>query len=154
VKVVSGSINGVQGPVRDIVIDPELMDVTVPADEQVLSVDVQNIREWKPVPGTAGQDLQNVVSVAMLGAVLFTVAAPASANVQQARNVAEFCASWQRVCNAPSRVEGGGSPPVSLAAWLLTTPSSVPGGTVSGRRSAERSVASKSSGDHCLSTIS
>lgn len=30
VKVVSGTLNGVQGPVRDIVIDPELMDVTVP----------------------------------------------------------------------------------------------------------------------------
>jgi redox-sensitive bicupin YhaK (pirin superfamily) len=31
VKVVSGTLNGVQGPVRDIVIDPELMDVTIPA---------------------------------------------------------------------------------------------------------------------------
>ncbi|RNC67537.1 MAG: pirin family protein [Desulfuromonadales bacterium] len=31
VKVVSGALNGVQGPVRDIVIDPELMDVSVPA---------------------------------------------------------------------------------------------------------------------------
>ncbi len=30
VKVVSGTLNGVQGPVRDIVIDPELMDVTIP----------------------------------------------------------------------------------------------------------------------------
>lgn len=29
VKVVSGTISGVQGPVRDIVIDPELMDVSV-----------------------------------------------------------------------------------------------------------------------------
>jgi len=31
VKVVSGVLNGVQGPVRDIVIEPELMDVTIPA---------------------------------------------------------------------------------------------------------------------------
>ncbi len=31
VKVVSGALNGVQGPVRDIVIDPELMDITIPA---------------------------------------------------------------------------------------------------------------------------
>jgi redox-sensitive bicupin YhaK (pirin superfamily) len=31
IKVVSGEINGVQGPVRDIIIDPELLDVTVPA---------------------------------------------------------------------------------------------------------------------------
>jgi redox-sensitive bicupin YhaK (pirin superfamily) len=31
VKVVSGTMNGVEGPVRDIVIDPELMDVSVPA---------------------------------------------------------------------------------------------------------------------------
>ncbi len=30
VKIVSGQLNGVQGPVRDIMIDPELMDVTVP----------------------------------------------------------------------------------------------------------------------------
>jgi redox-sensitive bicupin YhaK (pirin superfamily) len=29
-KLVSGRLNGVQGPVQDIVIDPELMDVTVP----------------------------------------------------------------------------------------------------------------------------
>ena len=31
VKVVSGAIDGVRGPVQDIVIDPELLDVTVPA---------------------------------------------------------------------------------------------------------------------------
>ncbi len=31
IKVVSGSVNGVQGPVRDIVIDPEMLDVSVPA---------------------------------------------------------------------------------------------------------------------------
>ena len=31
VKIVSGRINGVEGPVRDIVIDPEMLDVTVPA---------------------------------------------------------------------------------------------------------------------------
>jgi len=31
VKIVSGQLNGVQGPVRDIVIDPELLDVMVPA---------------------------------------------------------------------------------------------------------------------------
>jgi redox-sensitive bicupin YhaK (pirin superfamily) len=31
IKLVSGTLNGVQGPVRDIVIDPELMDVTIPA---------------------------------------------------------------------------------------------------------------------------
>jgi len=30
VKVVSGRLNGVQGPVQDIIIDPELMDVSVP----------------------------------------------------------------------------------------------------------------------------
>jgi redox-sensitive bicupin YhaK (pirin superfamily) len=30
-KVVSGSVNGVRGPVRDIVIDPEMLDVSVPA---------------------------------------------------------------------------------------------------------------------------
>src|SRR5512133_295404 len=29
VKVVSGKLNGVQGPVQDIIIEPELMDVTV-----------------------------------------------------------------------------------------------------------------------------
>jgi redox-sensitive bicupin YhaK (pirin superfamily) len=31
IRVVSGSVNGVDGPVRDIVIDPEMLDVTVPA---------------------------------------------------------------------------------------------------------------------------
>jgi redox-sensitive bicupin YhaK (pirin superfamily) len=31
IKVVSGLVNGVQGPVRDIVIDPEMFDVSVPA---------------------------------------------------------------------------------------------------------------------------
>ncbi len=31
VKVVSGTVNGVQGPVRDIVIEPEMLDVSVPA---------------------------------------------------------------------------------------------------------------------------
>jgi len=31
IKIVSGSINGVLGPVQDIVIDPEMLDVTVPA---------------------------------------------------------------------------------------------------------------------------
>jgi redox-sensitive bicupin YhaK (pirin superfamily) len=31
IKIVSGRINGVEGPVRDIVIDPEMLDVTVPA---------------------------------------------------------------------------------------------------------------------------
>jgi hypothetical protein len=30
VKVVSGELNGVQGPVQDIIIDPELMDVSIP----------------------------------------------------------------------------------------------------------------------------
>ncbi len=33
VKVVSGSLNGVRGPVQDIIIDPELMDVSVPSGE-------------------------------------------------------------------------------------------------------------------------
>jgi len=33
IKIVSGRINGIQGPVRDIVIDPEMLDVTVPADK-------------------------------------------------------------------------------------------------------------------------
>ncbi len=31
VKLVSGTLNGVEGPVKDIVIEPELMDVTVPS---------------------------------------------------------------------------------------------------------------------------
>ena len=31
VKLVSGVLNGVEGPVKDIVIEPELMDVTIPA---------------------------------------------------------------------------------------------------------------------------
>jgi hypothetical protein len=31
IRIVSGSINGIRGPVRDIVIDPEMLDVTVPA---------------------------------------------------------------------------------------------------------------------------
>lgn len=31
IKIVSGRINGVQGPVRDIVIDPEMLDITIPA---------------------------------------------------------------------------------------------------------------------------
>jgi redox-sensitive bicupin YhaK (pirin superfamily) len=31
VKIVSGELNGVQGPVRDIVIDPEFFDITLPA---------------------------------------------------------------------------------------------------------------------------
>ncbi len=30
-KIVCGGINGVQGPVKDIIIDPEMLDVTVPA---------------------------------------------------------------------------------------------------------------------------
>ena len=32
IKVISGTVNGVQGPVRDIVTDPEYIDVTVPAN--------------------------------------------------------------------------------------------------------------------------
>lgn len=32
VKVVSGEVEGVKGPVQDIVIDPEYLDVTIPAD--------------------------------------------------------------------------------------------------------------------------
>ena len=32
IKVVAGKVDGIQGPVRDIVIDPEYLDVTVPAD--------------------------------------------------------------------------------------------------------------------------
>lgn len=31
IKVICGNVNGTQGPVRDIVIDPEYLDVTVPA---------------------------------------------------------------------------------------------------------------------------
>ncbi len=31
VKVVSGNVNGTQGPVKDIVIDPEYLDITIPA---------------------------------------------------------------------------------------------------------------------------
>jgi redox-sensitive bicupin YhaK (pirin superfamily) len=31
VKIICGEVNGVQGPVRDIVIDPEYLDVTVPS---------------------------------------------------------------------------------------------------------------------------
>jgi redox-sensitive bicupin YhaK (pirin superfamily) len=31
IKVVSGRVNGTEGPVRDIVIDPEMLDVSVPA---------------------------------------------------------------------------------------------------------------------------
>jgi redox-sensitive bicupin YhaK (pirin superfamily) len=30
IKIVSGMIDGIQGPVRDIVIDPEMLDITVP----------------------------------------------------------------------------------------------------------------------------
>lgn len=30
IKVVSGTVNGVQGPVRDIIIDPEMLDITIP----------------------------------------------------------------------------------------------------------------------------
>ena len=32
IKIICGTINNVQGPVRDIVIDPEYIDVTVPAN--------------------------------------------------------------------------------------------------------------------------
>ena len=35
-------------------------DVTVPADQQVLSVDGPNIREWKPAAGAAGQPGQKI----------------------------------------------------------------------------------------------
>ena len=31
IKIISGKVDGVQGPVKDIVIDPEYLDVTVPA---------------------------------------------------------------------------------------------------------------------------
>lgn len=31
IKIICGHVNGVQGPVRDIVIDPEMLDVSVPA---------------------------------------------------------------------------------------------------------------------------
>jgi hypothetical protein len=31
-RVICGTVNGVQGPVRDVVIDPEYLDVTVPAE--------------------------------------------------------------------------------------------------------------------------
>ena len=33
VKVIAGTVAGVQGPVRDIVIEPEMLDVTVPAGQ-------------------------------------------------------------------------------------------------------------------------
>ena len=32
VKIVSGRVDGVQGPVKDIVTDPEYLDVTLPAN--------------------------------------------------------------------------------------------------------------------------
>jgi quercetin 2,3-dioxygenase len=32
IKIICGEVNGTRGPVRDIVIDPEYLDVTVPAD--------------------------------------------------------------------------------------------------------------------------
>ncbi len=35
-KVISGVVGGVQGPVRDIVIDPLLLDITVPPDTDVI----------------------------------------------------------------------------------------------------------------------
>ncbi len=36
VRILCGSVNGVQGPVKDIIIDPEYLDVTVPADSEYL----------------------------------------------------------------------------------------------------------------------
>jgi redox-sensitive bicupin YhaK (pirin superfamily) len=34
VRIICGEVNGVEGPVREIVTDPEYLDVTVPADEK------------------------------------------------------------------------------------------------------------------------
>jgi len=34
IKIISGEVSGVKGPVRDIVIDPEYIDVTVPANSE------------------------------------------------------------------------------------------------------------------------
>ncbi len=36
VRILCGSVNGVQGPVKDIIIDPEYLDVTVPANSEYL----------------------------------------------------------------------------------------------------------------------
>ena len=34
VRIICGEVNGVEGPVREIVTDPEYLDVTVPAEEK------------------------------------------------------------------------------------------------------------------------
>jgi redox-sensitive bicupin YhaK (pirin superfamily) len=34
IKIISGEISGVKGPVKDIVIDPEFLDITVPANTE------------------------------------------------------------------------------------------------------------------------
>ncbi len=36
VRIICGEVNGVEGPVREIVTDPEYLDVTVPAEEKFL----------------------------------------------------------------------------------------------------------------------
>jgi redox-sensitive bicupin YhaK (pirin superfamily) len=36
IKVICGEVNGIKGPVRDIIIDPEYLDVTVPAGSEFI----------------------------------------------------------------------------------------------------------------------
>ncbi|KKG12044.1 pirin family protein [Methanosarcina sp. 2.H.A.1B.4] len=40
VRIICGEVNGVEGPVREIVTDPEYLDVTVPADEKFFHITV------------------------------------------------------------------------------------------------------------------
>jgi quercetin 2,3-dioxygenase len=35
IKIICGKVNGVEGPVRDIVIDPEYLDITIPANQSL-----------------------------------------------------------------------------------------------------------------------
>lgn len=40
VRIICGEVNGVEGPVREIITDPEYLDVTVPADEKFSHITV------------------------------------------------------------------------------------------------------------------
>jgi redox-sensitive bicupin YhaK (pirin superfamily) len=41
VRIICGDVNGVEGPVKDIITDPEYLDVTLPADEKFKRITVQ-----------------------------------------------------------------------------------------------------------------
>jgi len=54
IKIVAGTVDGVQGPVRDVVIDPEYLDITVPPGELFVHATPKGHTVFAYVIGGAG----------------------------------------------------------------------------------------------------